>query len=232
MAKYTMYLRDVCDFYTREEVEAWFKSYKLEDYLTQNEIDTINQRGTFSKDRLAKKIVDHYFMREIGAETPALFRHYALITMEEIMESKLPLIYSAAIKYDPLINVDYTETFERTIDGTSSSSGSSESSSTNNGSGLNINSDTPQGEISKENILNGAYASSTSASETEASITDNTSTANEGASNTSENYSKTMKGNSGVAATAQKMVEQYRENIRAIDYEIIRELNDLFMGLF
>ncbi|MBQ5474974.1 MAG: hypothetical protein IIT65_09860 [Lachnospiraceae bacterium] len=232
MAKYTMYLRDVCDFYTREEVESWFKSYKLEDYLTQNEIDTINQRGTFSKDRLAKKIVDHYFMREIGAETPALFRHYALITMEEIMESKLPLIYSAAIKYDPLINVDYTETFERTIDGTSSSSGSSESSSTNNGSGLNINSDTPQGQIDKESILNGTYASSTSASETEASITDNTATTNEGASNTSENYSKTMKGNSGVSATAQKMIEQYRENIRAIDYEIIRELNDLFMGLF
>ena len=232
MAKYTMYLRDVCDFYTREEVESWFKSYKLEDYLTQNEIDTINQRGTFSKDRLAKKIVDHYFMREIGAETPALFRHYALITMEEIMESKLPLIYSAAIKYDPLINVDYTETFERTIDGTSSYSGSSESSSTNNGSGLNINSDTPQGQIDKESILNGTYASSTSASETEASITDNTATTNEGASNTSENYSKTMKGNSGVSATAQKMIEQYRENIRAIDYEIIRELNDLFMGLF
>ena len=232
MAKYTMYLRDVCDFYTREEVEAWFKSYKLEDYLTQNEIDTINQRGTFSKDRLAKKIVDHYFMREIGSETPALFRHYALITMEEIMESKLPLIYSAAIKYDPLINVDYTETFERSIDGTSSSSGSSESSSSNNGSGLNINSDTPQGQIDKESILNGAYASSTSASQTEASITDNTSTTNEGASNTLENYSKTMKGNSGVSATAQKMIEQYRENIRAIDYEIIRELNDLFMGLF
>ena len=41
-----------------------------------------------------------------------------------------------------------------------------------------------------------------------------------------------MKGNSGVSATAQKMVEQYRDNIRAIDYEIIKELNDLFMGLF
>lgn len=232
MAKYTMYLRDVCDFYSREEVEAWFKSYDIHNYLTDYEIEVINQRGTWNKDRLAKKIVDHYFMREIGAETPALFRHYALITMEEIMESKLPLIYSAAIKYDPLINVDYTETFERTIDGTSSSSGSSESSSTNNGSGLNINSDTPQGQIDKKSILNGAYASSTSASETEASITDNTATTNEGASNTSENYSKTMKGNSGVSATAQKMVEQYRENIRAIDYEIIRELNDLFMGLF
>lgn len=232
MAKYTMYLRDVCDFFTREEVESWFKSYKLEDYLTQSQIDTIRSHGVFSKDRLAKKIVDHYYMNEIGAETPALFRHYALITMEEIMESKLPLIYSASIEYDPLVNVDYTETFTRNIDGTSSSSGTSESTSKNDASGLNVNSDTPQGEINKQSILNGAYASSTSASETEASITDNTETNNTGASSTLEKYSKKMKGNSGVSATAQKMVEQYRDNIRAIDYEIIKELNDLFMGLF
>lgn len=232
MAKYTMYLRDVCDFFTREEVESWFKSYKLEDYLTQSQIDTIRSHGVFSKDRLAKKIVDHYYMNEIGAETPALFRHYALITMEEIMESKLPLIYSASIEYDPLVNVDYTETFTRNIDGTSSSSGTSESTSKNDASGLNVNSDTPQGEINKQSILNGAYASSTSASETEASITDNTETNNKGESSTLETYSKKMKGNSGVSATAQKMVEQYRDNIRAIDYEIIKELNDLFMGLF
>lgn len=232
MAKYTMYLRDVCDFYTREEVEAWFKSYKLEDYLTPYEISVIQERGTWSKDRLAKKIVDHYFMSEIGTETPGLFRHYALITMEEIMESKLPLIYSAAIKYDPLINVDYTESFERTIDGRSTSTGMSNSTSNNNASGLNINSDTPQGQISKTDILNGAYASSTSASETEASINDSTNTSNEGSSNTDESYSKRMVGNSGVSATAQKMIEQYRENIRAIDYDIIKELSTLFMGLF
>ena len=232
MAKYTMYLRDVCDFFTREEVESWFKSYKLEDYLTSSQIETIRSHGVFSKDKLAKKIVDHYYMNEIGAETPALFRHYALITMEEIMESKLPLIYSASIEYDPLVNVDYTETFTRNIDGTSSSTGTSESTSKNDASGLNVNSDTPQGQINKNDILKGAYASSTSASQTEASIKDNTETNNTGASSTLETYSKKMKGNSGVSATAQKMVEQYRENIRAIDYEITKELNDLFMGLF
>lgn len=41
-----------------------------------------------------------------------------------------------------------------------------------------------------------------------------------------------MKGNSGVSATAQKMIQQYRENIIAIDRDIINELNDIFMGLF
>ena len=41
-----------------------------------------------------------------------------------------------------------------------------------------------------------------------------------------------MRGNAGISATAQKMIEQYRDNIRAIDYEIIKELNSLFMGLY
>ena len=45
-------------------------------------------------------------------------------------------------------------------------------------------------------------------------------------------YTKKIKGNSGVSATAQAMVKQYRQNIRAIDYEIIQELKDLFIGLF
>ena len=216
MSKYTFELRRLFDFYTRETVESWFKDYELTDYLTQDEIDVINERGTWTKDKLAKKIVDHYYMREIGFETPYLFRHYVIITMREIMEEKLPLIYSASIEYDPLVNVDYTETFERTIDNTASGTDSS--------SGLTINSDTPQSQISKTEILAGKYASSTQAGENSAS----TSTTG----NTEEGSTKRVKGNSGVSATAQKMIEQYRKNIIAIDTDIINELNDLFMGLY
>ena len=163
-------------------------------------------------------------MREIGYETIGLFKHYTKVYMREIMERYLPLIYSNSINYDPLVNVDYTETFTRNITG----SGESESNSTNNASGLSVNSDTPQGQISKANILNGNYASNTGASETESSITDSTTNSN----NTDENYTKKVKGNSGVSATAQKMIEQYRKNIIAIDEQIIKELDKLFMGLY
>ena len=224
MSKYTFELRRVIDFFNRETVEGWFKDYELSDYLTQDEIDIIEERGTWSKDKLAKKIVDHYFMREIGFETPALFRHYVKVTMNEIMESKLPLIYSASIEYDPMVNVDYTETFERTIDNTVSGS----DSQTANSSGLTINSDTPQGQINKTQILQGKYASSTQAGES----TQTTSGENEQTGNTEEGSTKRVKGNSGVSATAQKMIQQYRENIIAIDKDIINELNDLFMGLY
>ncbi|MBR4003561.1 MAG: hypothetical protein IKI95_05875 [Clostridia bacterium] len=231
MSKYTMELRQLFDstyftpqLYTRSDIEGWFKDYELTDYLTQEEIDVINTRGVWSKDKLAKKIVDHYYMREIGFETPALFKHYAKVNMQEIMERYLPLIYSASIEYDPLVNVDFKETFTRNIENTSTG----ESNSTSNSSSLNVNSDTPQGEINKNKILQGEYATSTGASEGE--VSDNTNTSSNG--NTEENYTKSVKGNSGVSATAQKMILQYRENIITIDRDIIKDLNILFMGLY
>lgn len=225
---YTVQLRQLINLYGREEVESWFKDYDIEDYLTEEEIAVIAQRGTWSKDKLAAQIVDHYFMREIGLETPALFQHHAKVLMKEIMEEKLPLIYSAAIKYDPLVNVDYTETFEaeRGTEGSASSSGTS----TGNSSGLTVQSDTPQGQISKAAILAGDYASSTGASEaTDTSTTSGTSTNQE---NGTEEYTKRIKGNSGVSATAQALVRDYRKTIVTINRDIIYDLNSLFMGLY
>lgn len=228
MSKYTIELRKVIDLYGRDTVEGWFKDYELTDYLRPDEIESIKNANIWSKDKLAKKLVDHYFMREIGFETPALFKHYAKVYMQEIMERQLPMIYSISIKYDPLVNVDYTETFERNIE--SEGNSTSTSSSNTNGSGLTVSSDTPQGQINKTDILSGAYASQTSASETENNIND-TSNSN-GTNSTDENYSKRVKGNSGVSATAQAMVLQYRKNIYAVDEEIIKEMNKCFMGLY
>lgn len=206
---YTMTLYEIINnFYKRTEVESWFKDYELSDYLTEDQINVIQDAGIWNKDKLASKIVDHYLMEQIGFETMGLFKHKVKISMKEIMESKLPLIYSASIEYDPLVNVDFTETMERTID------------SEGNSSGLNVGSDTPQGQISKASILAGDYATGTSASEGEAK------------NNSEENYTKIIRGNSGVSATAQRMVKQFRDNIRAIDYEIIQELEDLFMIIY
>lgn len=225
MAKYTIELRKIIDnYYTREEVENWFKDYCLNNYLRDNEIETILNANIWNKDRLASAIVDHYYMREIGYETIGLFKHYAKVYMREMMGRYLPLIYSISINYDPLVNVDYQEEFTRNITG----SGESESTSTNNASGLSVNSDTPQGQISKSNILAGNYASNTGASETESEINDTSSNSN----TTDETYTKKVKGNSGVSATAQRMIAQYRENIIAIDEQIIKELDKLFMGLY
>ena len=232
MASYTMQLRKVIEYFGREEVENWFKDYDLTHYLTPTQIEQITKFNVWSKDRLAEKIVDNYYMREIGFETPALFKHYAKIEMKKIMERYLPKIYSNFLEYDPLSNVDFTETYTREISGETANSGSSNSTSQNNSSGLNVNSDTPQGQISKQNILTGSYASQTNASETESEIKDNTSTENQGTSNTIETFTRHEEGDNGVIITNQRLVKEYREIIVAIDEEIINELNCLFMGIY
>lgn len=232
MASYTMQLRKVIEYFGREEVENWFKDYDLTHYLTPTQIEQITKFNVWSKDRLATKIVDNYYMREIGFETPALFKHYAKIEMKKIMERYLPKIYSNFLEYDPLSNVDFTETYTREIAGQTQNQGSSNSTSQNNASGLNVNSDTPQGQISKQNILTGSYASQTNASETESEIKDNTNTENQGTSNTIETFTRHEEGDNGVIITNQRLIKEYREIIVAIDEEIINELNCLFMGIY
>lgn len=224
MARYTIELRNVAQLFPESEIKSWFKDYNIEDYLTADEIAVITARGTWSKDRLADKIYNHYYMCEIGFETPALFRHYVKVRMQELMEEYLPLIYSASIEYDPMVNVDFAETYS----GTNTNSSTSNSTSNSNGSGLTVNSDTPQGQISKASILAGSYASSTGANENENHIADSSTNTGNG----TQAYTKTVKGNSGVSATAQKMIAQYRDNIRAIDREIINKLEDLFMVIY
>ena len=228
MARYTVQLRKVIETVGEEQVLKWFQDYDLTNYLTFEEIKVITDAGTWSPARLAQKILDHYYMYEIGSETVALFKHRAKVAMQEIMEEKLPLIYSAALKYNPLTNVNYTETY--TGENTTSNTSSSDTTATSNSSGLTVNSDTPQGQINKESILNGTYASSTSANEID--DTANTQSSGESSGTGTQVYTKHFEGNQGISATYQKMVEQYRDNIRAIDREIIEDLRDLFMIIY
>lgn len=224
MAKYSIELRKICETVGEDEVLSWFMDYDLSNYLTFDELKVIEDRGTWNKKRLAQKIIDYYYMEEIGFETVALFKRRVKVVMQEIMEEKAPLIYSAAIAYDPLVNVDYTETYE----GESKIDSTSEGHANSGSSGLTVNSDTPQGKINKQAILRGSYASSTSADE----IEDESSSTSAGSNEGKNSYTKRIKGNSGVSATSQKMIEQYRKNIIMIDVDIINDLAKLFMTIY
>lgn len=220
MSKYTFELREVISTFGEDEVKSWFSDYELSDYLTPEEIQVIVDKGVWSKDKLAERIIEHFYTREIGTDAIGQFRWFIKDKLHEVMETYVPVIYSASIQYDPLVNVNFSETYTGT-------SGATSTSSTNtNSSGLVVNSDTPQGQINKDEILRGRYASSTGANENES----------EGKSNTSsdgrEEYIKTTKGNSGVSATSQAMIQQYRDVIRAVNTEIIYELEPLFMGIY
>lgn len=231
MADYTILLKDLFlpnrfgfSYFTREQVEGWFSDYELSDYLTETQIAAITNAGMWTKQKLASKIVDHYYMREIGFETPALFEHQAKIKMEEIMELELPVIYSNSLEYDPLESVLFDITETRNIEG----SGTSNSESSSSGSGTSISSDTPQTNIQKADILSGRYASQANGSETESAVSGNTASTSE----TTETFTHHEQGNKGVLDSYQKMLVDYRKSLVAVDSRIIEKLNSLFMGIY
>lgn len=221
-------IRKLCLMYTRSEVENWFKQYNLEDFLLKSQIQVIQNADLWSKDKLATRIVDFYYMREIGLETVALFKHYAKIRMNEIMEQKLPLIYSSSIEYDPLKNMNYTEELTREAQNKGNASSNSNSNITNND--FTFNSDLTQGELLLDEVKLGKYGSTATNSEANANSNDNTNTNSESSGN--EHTINHVTGNRGILDTPAKMIRLYRDNIITINKDIIHELSDIFMKLW
>ena len=163
MARYTTFLKTL--------VESGFDIG-----LNEYEIWDENYRAV-----LNKKIMDHYWFREIGQETPGLFKFYLNRTMNEIMPYYNQLYETTILEYNPIHNADYTETHEisrthdnvvdttgefDTIDTTdttveSSSTGSSEdtTNSTMNTNNKHIGIDTPQSALDITDADSVTYAS-------------------------------------------------------------------------
>lgn len=146
MSQYTVELRNLINLYnyTREEIEGWFSDYDLADFLTTEQIAKITEANIWSKEKLAQKIVDWYYMREIGLETPNLFCHYCKIKMKRIMEKYLPIIYSKSLSYDILQNKNITESIAKMGSENGTNQVSTINQASTSASGLTINSDTPQ----------------------------------------------------------------------------------------
>ena len=232
MSKYTTSLRYICESSPdgREDAIQTFSSYDLQNYLTPSQQQTIEDTGNWSKRNLAEKIVRYYYFREIGFETWALFKQMAKIEMELLMEYYLPLIYSRAIEYDPLVNVDFTETYTATQHGENTSNGAEKSTSQGATGSQNKFSDTPN--VGLDNIDKGKYLTNVTLNDSHNNLTGEAESTTKGTHTQNQDYTKNIKGNSGVSATAQRMIQQFRDNIIAIDAEIIKKLNPLFMGLY
>lgn len=143
------------------------------------------------------------------------------------------------INIKDVFSKENTDSRITTNSGTSQTSGNSSSSSSSNSSGLQVNSDTPQGQISKETILGGTYASQTSASENETAISDSTASSSsnvltntENLSNVSDEASTRTKSGYDLKMTKSDLIANYRKNIINIYNEIIEDLNSLFFALF
>lgn len=67
---------------------------------------------------LNKKILNHFYMSEIGQETIALWQHYLETTLNEIMPYYNKLYETELLKFNPLIDIDLEKTYTRGIDET------------------------------------------------------------------------------------------------------------------
>lgn len=197
-----------------------------------------------------QKVIDHYWFRQIGMETPGRWLHFFRSRVREIMPYYLQLYKSQEIMdaiEDPFGNVDVTETFEQETtgktSGTSESSGTSETmdeqetASITNTHNERKFSDTPQGiiinlddhltEATVEDNTSEVSGSSGGKVTAETTATGTTSDTSEGTTK----YTLTKKGNQGVNTYAHDMKE-LRETFLNIDMMVIRELEDLFLMVY
>lgn len=203
------------------------------------------------REQLNNKIIQHYYFREIGFETEALFKNRLNQKMNEIMPYYNQMYESSKLKIDPLSTINLEEVFSRksktTGEGTSSTSGTG-----NNTNNFNSTDTTDYGKISKfsdiaqaqttpNEILNDKYLTSatvddgqdkntntgTNTSQTE-STTSGTSTDKR---NLDEDTTLTRKGNNGTASESE-LLNMYRETFLNIDMMIIDDLDELFLGIW
>lgn len=195
-----------------------------------------------AKTAFEQKVIDHYFLRQIGQETVGRWLHYFRTRMREIMPYYIQLYESQELMQsieDPFGNVDITETFEQestgasTVENTGTSTGTANENSDRTNRNTRLFSNTPQGSI--EN-LDSYLTEATQDSGTEvAGLTREDTASTEAHSTGTERgtlkHTFTKKGNQGVNTYAHDMKE-FRETFLNIDMMIIRELNDLFLQVY
>lgn len=112
MAKYTTEVRTICEY------KAGYDESK-----GSNDVDTVLNESwnkifttncTFFDETyrpvLCKKILKHYYCREIGAETEGLWQLWMNTKLEEIMPYYNQLYESELIQFNPMHNVNLTKT--------------------------------------------------------------------------------------------------------------------------
>lgn len=126
MSKYTTEVRFICENYAglTESVgysdiekildESWEKVFDFEFPIFDNDYKSV----------LCRKILKHYYTREIGFETVGLWKLKLNMMMNEIMPYYNKLYESELLKFNPLYDADYSKTHEGKDGGEGSENGS------------------------------------------------------------------------------------------------------------
>lgn len=232
MSKYSTEVRFICET-AAGLIES--KGYNEIDNIIDKAVNNIfesdipffdNEYGI----KLEKKILRHYYTREIGFETVGLWKLQLNTTMKEIIPYYNKLYKTEMYKYDPLSDFDYTIKTDsndvRTDDLTKSNMGTQEVKTGDKN--VNKFSDTPQGGL--EDVESGAYLTNATIDNSEGSSnrTDNLTEKNIGTVGNVIDRTERRFGKQGSKSYAE-MIIQERESFLNIDMQVIEELEDLFM---
>lgn len=199
---------------------------------------------------LETKIVKHYYTREIGQESEGLWKLRLDTKLNEIMPYYNQLYKSELITFNPLYNIDYSTTNNRTnnTDKEDNNSGNTDSNNHNENVGtnhattgntnINVYSDTPQGALT--NVTDDTYLTNATKDTSNGSNDSNSTNKVDGTANsnytdkllstikTTDDFLEHASGkNSGESFS--DMLLKYRQTFLNIDMQVIDDLHDLFM---
>lgn len=236
MSKYTTELRYIC-----EKAAGFDESvgYDKVDEVIDNSWDKIfdfdiDLFDANYKPVICKKILMHYYTREIGFETAGLWKLKLKTKLWEIMPYYNKMYESTLLKFDPLLDADYktyhegSDNSNTNLNQTTSNSGSRDEHL--GGNDYSVYSDTPQGAL--VNVDNETYL--TDARKNMYNRDNHSQYTDAGGTNGTTVYSSTDEFVNHVVGkfpgrSYGKMIQEFRESIINVDMLIIKELRDLFM---
>lgn len=189
---------------------------------------------------IEKKILKHYYTREIGEETVGLWKLRLGVKMNEIMPYYNQLYKSELIEFNPLYATDLsrnhvTKSNSNSENQTQSNSLSvGDSNGHNSGSSLDTYSDTPQGTVGNledlSYLTNARKIDDTADSSGHSSNVSNGEAKGNAKIDSTEAYLEHVSGYEGINAS--KLLQDYRNTFLNIDMMIINDLEVLFMQLW
>lgn len=199
---------------------------------------------------LERKIIMHYFNKEICSETVGLWKIYLEERLNLIMPYYNEMYKTVSINYEWLEDVNETETYGGVKNSSGLTTGKSnqndnvvsksieDSTGTNNGINKNLKSDTPQANYGGLDYAT-ELEENTDTNSTTNNVTNNSNSSNNSTSdmtstssnNLKDDYTRVRKGLNG-SHTKTQLNDEYRKSLINIDKKIIEELYDLFMLIY
>lgn len=200
---------------------------------------------------LCRKILKHYYTREIAHETVGRWKLALNAKLNEIMPYYNQLYKSELLEFNPFYDVDLTRSREgsgtsnRTSNNTETNSGTSKNvssgSGTSNTDTLNRFSDTPQNSMDTQGIADSVPLTTvtkvnednTTTNESTDTLTRNDNKTGSGTENinNTDKYIETVKGKQGTENYS-SLLKKFRETFLNIDMMIIEDCSDCFFTLW